>query len=83
MVAPAQNCAFVRDWIICPYFTVEFKRDGESEDVAVKQVVSAGALALLNQHSLYAKTREARPGLDERRNVRHYTLTFVGHKFVF
>lgn len=48
----------------------------------MKQVVSAGALALFNWHYLHAKAREPRLGL-ERRNVRHYTLIFVGHKFVF
>lgn len=77
-----QNCTFVRDWITCPYFTIEFKRDGESEDVAVRQVCAAGALALFNRHCLYHEARKSRPSLDFV-NIRHYTLTFIGHKFVF
>lgn len=77
-----QNCAFVRDWITCPYFTIEFKRGGESEDVAVRQVCAAGALALFNRHCLYHEARQSRPSLDFV-NIRHYTLTFNGHKFVF
>ncbi|KAK3376216.1 hypothetical protein B0T24DRAFT_699494 [Lasiosphaeria ovina] len=83
-----QNCAFARDWITCPYLTVEFKRDGESEDVAVRQVRAAGALALFNRWYLLAEARKAskRPddiSDDDTAIVRHYTLTFVGHKFVF
>ncbi|KAI1371401.1 hypothetical protein F4677DRAFT_310087 [Hypoxylon crocopeplum] len=78
-----QNCTFVRDWITCPYFTIEFKRDGESEDVAVRQVCAAGALALFNRHHLYCEARRTVSLVDDREGVRHYGLTFVGHKFVF
>ncbi|KAB5515047.1 hypothetical protein GE09DRAFT_1196263 [Coniochaeta sp. 2T2.1] len=47
-----QNCAFVRQWVTCPYFTIEFKLDGESEDVAAKPVAAAGSLALYNRYYL-------------------------------
>ena len=54
-----QNCTFIRDWITCPYLSVEFKRDGESEDVAVRQVCAAGALALFNRCYLHLEARKA------------------------
>ncbi|KAH7308402.1 hypothetical protein B0I35DRAFT_360900 [Stachybotrys elegans] len=78
-----QNCAYVRDWITCPYFTVEFKRDGVSEDAAVAQVAAAGSIALYNRYRLREAAREARPDLGGDSHIRHYTLTFVGSKFVF
>jgi hypothetical protein len=79
-----QNCAFVRNSITCPYFTIEFKRDSKSEDVALRQVCAAGALALFNRYHLFTEARKAISGLTiDVANVRHYTLTFVGHKFVF
>ena len=78
-----QNCAYVRDWITCPYFTIEFKRDGQSEDVAIAQVAAAGSMALYNRYRLREAARKARPGLDGDANIKHYVLTFVGPKFVF
>jgi hypothetical protein len=79
-----RNCTFVRDWITCPYFTIEFKQDSESEDVALQQVCAAGALALFNRYSLFAEARKAMLSLtNDITNIRHYTLTFMGHKFVF
>ncbi|KAL6408566.1 hypothetical protein AUP68_08426 [Ilyonectria robusta] len=79
-----QNATYARDSITCPYFTVEFKRDGEPDDVAVRQVCAAGSLALFNRYSLYTSARKVDPKLaDDISNVRHYTLTLVGHKFVF
>jgi len=62
-----QNCTFVRDWITCPYFSVEFKRDGESEDVAVRQVCAAGALALFNRCYLHLEARKAATPIQEPR----------------
>ncbi|KAB5514922.1 hypothetical protein GE09DRAFT_1264357 [Coniochaeta sp. 2T2.1] len=79
-----QNCTFVRGYITCPYFTIEFKRDGQSEDVAVRQVAAAGSLALFNRWYLHSEVRKARPSLAENlSNLRHYALTYVGSKFVF
>lgn len=74
-----QNAIYVRDSITCPYFTVKFKRDGEPDDVAVRQVCAAGSLALFNRYSLYASARKVDPKLtDDMSNLRHYTLTLVG-----
>lgn len=78
-----QNCAYVRDWITCPYFTVEFKRDGQSEDAAIAQVAAAGSMALYNRYKLREAAREAQPALKDDSHIRHYALTFVGSKFVF
>ncbi|KAM5357260.1 hypothetical protein ACJZ2D_016446 [Fusarium nematophilum] len=78
-----QNWAFVRGSITCPYFTTEFKRDGQGEDAAVKQVAAAGAIALFNRFRLREEACKARPDLDEDSNIRHYTLTWVGPNFVF
>jgi hypothetical protein len=79
-----QNCTFVRDWITCPYLTIEFKRAGESEDVAVKQVAAAGSMALYNRYHLHAEALTSQPDLSvDQETIRHYTLTFIGHKFVF
>lgn len=79
-----QNCTFVRDWITCPYFSTEFKRDGESEDVAVAQVAAAASLALFNRYNLHSEAQQAKPNLgNDLATIRHYTLTFVGPKFVF
>ncbi|KAI0537744.1 hypothetical protein GGR58DRAFT_470616 [Xylaria digitata] len=78
------NCAFVQDYITCPYFTVEFKRDGQSESVAERQVAAAGSLALFNRWYLYSEARKAKPSLPpDASNIRHYTLTYLGSKFVF
>ncbi|EFY84160.1 hypothetical protein MAC_08232 [Metarhizium acridum CQMa 102] len=79
-----QNCTFVRDWITCPYFSVEFKRDGESEDVAVARVTAAASLALFNRYRLHSEAKKAKPTVcSDSTTIRHYSLTFVGPKFVF
>ena len=68
-----QNCAFVRDDITCPYFTIEFKRDGQSEDVAIRQVIAAGSLALYNRWRLYSEARRVWPNLAvHTTNLWHY-----------
>ncbi len=76
-----QNCAFVQDYITCPYFTIEFKRDGQSHDVAVKQVAAAGAMALYNRWRLFSEAKYI--SLSFIGTIRHYALTFIGPKFVF
>jgi hypothetical protein len=80
-----QNCTFVRDWITCPYLTIEFKRDGISEDVATAQVAAAGSLALYNRYRLHEEagkaSRNDTQSIDI--NLRHYGLTFMGPRFIF
>lgn len=75
--------AFIREKITYPYLNVEFKRDGQLEDTAVAQVAAAGSLALFNRHQLRAEALKAHPNLYNDGNIRHYTLTFVGPKFMF
>jgi hypothetical protein len=37
-----KDVTYVKDEIVaCPYFSIEFKRDGESDDNAIKQVAAA------------------------------------------
>ena len=78
-----QNCAFVKDYITCPYLTIEFKRDSMSEDSAVRQLAAAGSLALYNRYRLRLEALAAnvRPARDTD-DIRHYALSFVGHGFV-
>ncbi|KAI0100044.1 hypothetical protein GGR51DRAFT_533652 [Nemania sp. FL0031] len=77
------SCTFVRKYITCPYFTIEFKRDGQSKNVAENQVAAAGSLALYNRWRLYTDERKANKILaaEDISNIRHYTLTFVGPAF--
>ncbi|KAI1161586.1 hypothetical protein F5B18DRAFT_627448 [Nemania serpens] len=78
------NCAFVQDYITCPYFTVEFKQDGQSESVTERRVAAAGSLALFNRWYLYSEACKANPSLpDNTPHIRHYALTYLGPKFVF
>jgi len=82
-----QNYAFVRDWITYPYLSVEFKRNGELEDMVVRQVCAASTPARFSRCYLYAKARKATSksptssGLGDADNgdmaaIRYYALTF-------
>lgn len=77
----------MREWITYPYLSVKFKRNGESEDVAVRQVCAADAITLFNQYYLHAEAQEAaskgpaRSGLGdadkgEMAAIRHYAPDF-------
>ena len=44
---------------------IEFKRDSESEDVAVWQVYTVGTLALFNWYSLYAEAWKVKSNLTD------------------
>ncbi|KAF3345644.1 Cell division control protein 45-like protein [Verticillium dahliae VDG2] len=54
-----QNCVYVREWITCPYLTVESKREGISEDAAIAQVAAAGSMAMYNRYRLREAARAA------------------------
>lgn len=72
---------YVKSDSICPYFTVEFKRTGESDEIAVNQVAATGTMALYNRFCLYQAARALKPrGWKEtpQDHLRHYGLTFVG-----
>ncbi|KAL9116464.1 MAG: hypothetical protein Q9187_007011, partial [Circinaria calcarea] len=80
-----RNAAYVvNNRITCPYFTVEFKRDGDGQSVAINQVAAAGSLALYNRYrlrndALKASKRDCNS--DHTGPLRHYALTFVGPLF--
>ncbi|GAP91050.2 hypothetical protein SAMD00023353_1502190 [Rosellinia necatrix] len=78
-----EACTFVRRTATCPYLTVEFERDGQSEDVAVNRVAAAGSLALYGRWRLHSEARAAAPAppADDLPNVRHYALTCAGSRF--
>lgn len=80
-----RNATYViKRWITCPYFTVEFKRDGESQSVAIAQVAAAGSLALYNRYQLRKDALTACKrdwNSDDIAPLRHYAITFVGPEF--
>lgn len=73
--------------VVCPYFTIEFKRDEDGRTAAENQVAAAGALALYNRYRL------KRRGISRRSNTRwrskdlvhlkHYALTITGANYTF
>ncbi|KAF2105133.1 hypothetical protein NA57DRAFT_30091 [Rhizodiscina lignyota] len=80
-----QQAVFVhRDWITCPYLTVEFKKHNQSGAQALTQALTAAALALFNRFELKRKALEA-----EARNwsegdaemTRHYVITFFEARY--
>lgn len=80
-----QTVTYVKSNALCPYLTIEFKRDGEPEDVAIAQVAAAGAIALYNRFRLYrsavaSKNDQWAPvPVDD---LRHYGITFVGSQYI-
>ncbi|KAH7026766.1 hypothetical protein B0J12DRAFT_584893 [Macrophomina phaseolina] len=75
---------YVKSQSICPYFTVEFKRTGESDEIATNQVAAAGAMALYNRFCLHRAVATARsPGWNQtpEKDLRHYGLTFIGPNY--
>ncbi|GME38502.1 hypothetical protein GTA08_BOTSDO12565 [Neofusicoccum parvum] len=61
---------------MCPYFTVEFKKDSEAGiATACNQVAVASCIALYNRWKL-RRTRVSKWTAEHRRPLRHYGLTF-------
>jgi hypothetical protein len=85
-----EDVTYVKKIVVSPYFTVEFKRDGEPDDVAIKQVAAAGSIALYNRFCLY---RSALQSCALKKSIawtptptaeiRHFGLTFIGSTFSF
>ena len=70
--------------ITSPYFTVEFKKDHQSEFQAQLQVAAAASVALYNRfrlrhRSLQMQGRKWTQGL--KRVIRHYGMTFSGSNY--
>jgi hypothetical protein len=86
-----KDVTYVKDGIVaCPYFTIEFKRDGESDDNAIKQVAAAGSIALYNRFRLYRRAIRLFHNNQEKyanfkptswQQLRHFGLTFIGSAF--
>ncbi|PVH91101.1 hypothetical protein DM02DRAFT_502197, partial [Periconia macrospinosa] len=83
-----EDVTYVKKIVACPYFTVEFKRDGEPDDVAIKQVAAAGSIALYNRFQLYRNALRSHAlkkstgwTPTSAAEIRHFGLTFVGSTF--
>jgi hypothetical protein len=73
-----------KHWITCPYFTIEFKKHGQSNDQATWQACAAASVALYNRYLLKcnALTVGAEEWTDfDRAQMKHYILTFVGSAY--
>ncbi|KAH7009060.1 hypothetical protein B0J12DRAFT_587363 [Macrophomina phaseolina] len=72
------------DRILCPYLTIEFKKDDSTINHARYQVAAASAIALYNRWTL-KQQRLTEAGKAWRshhvRALRHYGLTFYGQKY--
>jgi hypothetical protein len=68
------------DWITCPYFTIVFKKHGQSVDQATWQACAAASIPLYNRYLLKRKALAVRAEewTDfDRAQMKHYILTFV------
>jgi hypothetical protein len=68
------------DWITCPYFTIEFKKHGQSIDQATWQACAAASIPLYNRYLLKreALAVRAEEWTDfDRAQMKHYILTFI------
>ncbi|MCJ1248529.1 hypothetical protein MMC30_005747 [Trapelia coarctata] len=79
------DAAYVQnDWITCPYFTVEFKKTGQSITQATNQAAAASSLALYNRYLLKKKALKVTGGMWtelDKAQMLHYALTFVGREY--
>ncbi|KAF2647440.1 hypothetical protein K491DRAFT_699635 [Lophiostoma macrostomum CBS 122681] len=75
------HVASAQERAVCPYFTIEFKKDGEGEQTAMHHLAVASSIALYNRFCLKAVTRQLggkKWSADDREQMRHYALTFCG-----
>lgn len=83
------SCFVYRDWITCPYLTIEFKRDDWEPNLTTTLVAAAGALALYNRHQLRVRAIESDVNKCSQNihqthrltSIRHYALTFTGSMY--
>lgn len=76
----AEVTQVVYEWLLCPYLSVEFKKDGDQEIAATRQVAVAAALALYNRWRLKNEgIHQANRRWDERARsiTRHYCMIFT------
>ncbi|KAL9043428.1 MAG: hypothetical protein Q9214_003387 [Letrouitia sp. 1 TL-2023] len=67
--------------IICPYLTVEFKRDDGSLEKAMEQAATFGALALYNRYRLRKLAVSDRWAHEQECQLRHYVLTITKSRY--
>ena len=75
-----------KDRILCPYLTIEFKKDDSTLRKARNQVAVASALALYNRWKLKKDRLDAvkKPWSERHEKVlKHYGLTFAGRNYEF
>ena len=75
-----------KDRILCPYLTIEFKKDDSTLRKARNQVAVASALALYNRWKLKKDRLDAvkKPWSERHEKVlKHYALTFAGRSYEF
>jgi hypothetical protein len=71
---------------VCPYFTIEFKKDTSTYDTATNQLATAAALALHNRCILkhrYLQYTDTPWSEVVASPVRHYGLSFSGSEYQF
>ncbi|KAI1131747.1 hypothetical protein F5Y10DRAFT_233000 [Nemania abortiva] len=69
---------------ICPYLTIEFKKDDLKYEVAQCQVAVAAAMSLFNRYRLKCLTLEATGqqwSNEDKSQMRHYGITFTGSEW--
>ena len=67
--------------MICPYLTVEFKRDDNSLEKAMEQAATFGALALYNRYRLRNLAVPDGWTHEQECQLRHYVLTITKSKY--
>jgi hypothetical protein len=75
-----------KDRILCPYLTIEFKKDDFTLRKARNQVAAASALALYNRWKLKKDRLDAvqKPWSERHEKaLKHYGITFIGSNFEF
>lgn len=80
-----QTVTYVKSNTLCPYLTIEFKRDGEPEDVTIAQVAATGAIALYNRFRLCRSAVASENNQWIRATVddlRYYGITFTGSAYI-
>jgi len=74
------------DRITCPYFTIEFKKDGSTIELAQNQVAVAAALALYNRALLKVQRLRLTGKKWTQKHtlsIRHYGITLHGPAYTF
>jgi hypothetical protein len=75
------HVAVVQKRAICPYLTVEFKKDEETLDTAQHQIAVASAMALYNRYRLKSCALQMSGkewSEQDKDQMRHYGITFTG-----